>query len=279
MIVILGAGGCSNQKPALSSTEVTTVTETSVAAETTDVATSEAAIETEEEQTDGVLSTSQQRALAFGAVLTSRNNMDFQTLEGMDQSLQKDMGEAYKQLDREQLKMAFGEAFKGILANEWSITDRDSAIENLEWLRDGGHHQDSFDEILLAVQSEDSSEYSEIAAACEQVYTGLADDYQLDQTVLDQIKTVSAWDYDRLVTVSRWCYLAGYITESEAWEYIETAAQLGSEDYDSWEAYFAAVMLGRAIWVEHQGFDPGDRAVADRLLQDENSIYKSVSFK
>lgn len=39
----------------------------------------------------------------------------------------------------------------------------------------------------------------------------------------DQVNTMAAWDLDRAVNIARWSYILGYITEEQAWGYIERA--------------------------------------------------------
>lgn len=271
--VMLAIAGCSG--PAKNQTASTAQTiEAKTEAEVTDTLAEMEDIDVPADQ--------QQRLLAFGAVLATRNNIDFLTLVGMDKSLMKDMGEMYKTIDRDELQAAFGEAYKKVLNDSWSVADRASAIETLDLLRDQGHRDYPdypFDQVLALIRSGETEGYEAEASACADVYTALTEEYGYSQEELDAISTVSAWDYDRLVVVARWCYVAGFITEQEAWDYIKAAAEQGSSDYKDWKSYFAGILLGRAIWTGEHGFDPGNRAIADQLLVDENSIYQQVSFK
>lgn len=210
----------------------------------------------------------QLRALAFGAVLTARNPMNYDSLPGM--------------------AGIFTEAIKEVLVESWDITDRDTAIETLDWLRDEGHHLPvdpeyySYDEIFQIVtgqveaQPEELAAFEAEAASCRAVTQALTENYGYTEEELAAVTTVSAWDYDRLVTVARWCYGAEYITEEEAWAYINEAATRGTGDYTSWRTYFAGVMYGRVIWSEDSTFTDGD--IADELLEDSSSIYNQVTF-
>ena len=118
-----------------------------------------------------------------------------------------------------------------------------------------------------------SAEYQ----AYEDVKKNLTSDYGYTAEQIDGIKTISAWDYDRLVNVARFSYSAGYITEQEMWDYINKAVTQAKNDYNSWEEYFAGVMLGRTLAYGKPFAD--SKAQADALLKDDKSVYKTHSFK
>ena len=213
----------------------------------------------------GRLPEEQKHALAFGAVLATRNSMNYDTIVGMDQPNKED--------------------FIQVLKDDWSIVDRESAIKKLEWLKMEGRHISSdpsyfgYDEIYTSIIQGTAEDFTEEAEAFEDVYSVLQNEYGYTPEELNSITTVSAWDYDCLVVVARWSYLCEYITEGEAWSYIYAASEKGAKDYSSWRTYFAGVLFGRAIWAEEEGFDVDNKAIADHLLLNSNSIYQSVNFK
>lgn len=59
---------------------------------------------------------------------------------------------------------------------------------------------------------------------------------------------VTAWDMGRIVNVSRYSYDLGYLSESQAWEYIFFAEKESSSLYADWEAFGRAYIIGRALW-------------------------------
>lgn len=59
---------------------------------------------------------------------------------------------------------------------------------------------------------------------------------------------VTAWDMGRMVNVSRYSCELGYISESQAWEYIFFAAQESSSHYADWAEFGRAYIIGRALW-------------------------------
>ncbi len=211
------------------------------------------------------------RSLAFGAVLSTRNSMSYGSL----------------------LKATKSEiaSYESVLESAWGIFDRNTALETLDWLAVEGHHismEDNYygyDEILTLLRkgqaglNEAGAELENELRAYNDVVTILKNDYGYTEAEINNIKTVAAWDYDRLVTLARWCYGCGYVTADEAWEYIDFAAQQGTGMYDGWRSYFAGVLIGRAIWSEDDGFDSGNKKIADQLLNSQNSIYETTEFK
>lgn len=211
------------------------------------------------------LTKEQTRSLAFGAVLATSNEMTFHDLECT--------------------KTYVDEAF---LEEWWSITDRDSAISTLDWLQTEGHRMTAnedklgYDEIYrMFLVYGDALRYKEYKLEYEALCNArkiLKEKYGYTQEELNSIETVSAWDFDRLVVVARWCYEVGYISEEEAWGYIQAAADKGTADYTSWRGYFAGAIYGEAIWAADDVFDSANTKVANQLLKSKKSIYKQISF-
>ena len=207
------------------------------------------------EEAKGKLTKEQENALVFGAVLTTRNDMSFDDLEA----------EEYK------------DASIQVLRSAWKVTDTATAKETLESLLAEGHRAEG-DPMLTELRTPEAAEKNtEEFQAYEDVKKNLVDNYGYTAEQVDGIKTISAWDYDRLVNVARFSHSAGYITEQEMWDYINKAVTQAKNDYNSWEEYFAGVMLGRTL-VYGQPF-ADSKAQADKLLKDADSVYKTHSFK
>ena len=203
----------------------------------------------------GKLTKEQENALVFGAVLTTKNGMSFNDLEAED----------YK------------DASIQVLGSSWDVKDTATAKETLEALLTQGHRAD-VDPALAELRTPEaaagnSAEYQ----AYEDVKKNLTSDYGYTAEQIDGIKTISAWDYDRLVNVARFSYSAGYITEQEMWDYINKAVTQAKNDYNSWKEYFAGVMLGRTL-AYGQPFS-SSKTQADELLKSADSPYKTHPFK
>lgn len=64
---------------------------------------------------------------------------------------------------------------------------------------------------------------------------------------LTRINT-TAWDMGRMVNVARYSYDCGYITASQAWEYIFHAHEASASCYTDWASFGKAYIIGRAMW-------------------------------
>lgn len=201
------------------------------------------------------LSKEKQQLLAYGGILGSRNGDVFDTLQTTN-PLSKKTLEEY-----------------------WDINDKKSAIETLDWLVTEGHRIDC-DAVLKVLKDGNIEEYpqlKDVQKLYEQCNNMMISDLGIDKKTLDKVDNIGAWDYDRLVNVARWCYDAQYITEEETWKYINEAKQLSQKSFDSWEEYYISHVYGRSI--AYDG-DPKELLeVGKKLLKDENSIWKTRSFK
>lgn len=251
------------------------------------------------------LSNAEQRALNIGAILAETNS-DFCN------SLQTS-------------KTRVKRTISNILSRDWGIISSESAIQQLEKLKDQGHRQifniilknaaevldpshtfEDYRQIygqvgMLLIDKRMLEEYaSEIAllekhidvlfdassyeeaeqhkslfgddetfSKCVQLYQLMLErcnDYvsyidNLKQTLpelqergfVDDVSELAyinatAWDMGRIVNVSRYSYDCGYISESQAWEYIFFAEKQSALCYNDWGAFGKAYVIGRAIW-------------------------------
>lgn len=193
--------------------------------------------------------------LVYGAVLSSRNNMSFDELKTIN------------------------EGVKDVLKEGWDVTDKKTAIETLDWLVNEGHRKDA-DEVYKIIQSGKAGNYPELkktlklydkATSTMKAQLGFKDEN------FNNVKTVAAWDTDRLVTVARWCYSAGYITEDEAWNYINKAVDTAKTSFNSWEEYYISCVYGRAI--AYEGDIDELIGTGKALFKDSDSVWKECNFK
>ena len=203
------------------------------------------------------LTKEQQHKMVYGAVLLTRNDFPYDRLPDK------------KDCDKCSVE---------VLSRDWDITDKKSTTETLDILLNEGTRAE-VDLILPELKSPNalSGEYAEVAAAYNSIRDALVNDYGYTKEEIDNIKTISTWDYDRLINVARFAYDAGYITEEEMWSYIDKTVVKARNDYDSWKSYFAGVMLGRGITFSNDFSE--NKIVADKLLKDKNSPYNKFSFK
>ena len=141
---------------------------------------------------------------------------------------------------------------RGTLSRDWEITTREGLLENLDILERGGHAA-SFREIQEIV-------FEINKAATEYEVINILNRNTWDQTKLNrfnyiwnnwgqyQSRTIKAWDLGRSISLCRWGYGAGFITEDEAWERIVYIAKLIQPLYNSWEEYGYDYFMGRLFW-------------------------------
>lgn len=82
---------------------------------------------------------------------------------------------------------------------------------------------------------------------------------------------VTGWDCGRLNFLARICYDAGYITEDQAWDYIDKAYKLGKQSFTSWEDYARSYVIGRAMWGGQGSNNSGIALIAETLLTNPKS--------
>lgn len=177
------------------------------------------------------------------------------------------------------------------LSNYYDITDRETALETLEWLFTSGHRA-YFDLIKGAVsdqepQIDDSGLNEDDIARIKQYGSNLQESIgtlmgyefiNLNQPADLYQQSIAAWDMGRLVLVTRCCFDAGYISDEEAWRYIFNAHQLSQKSYSSWEDFASGYVIGRAMWSGNTMSLTGIIAITQGLLEDEESPWKQYSF-
>ncbi|MGZ9585190.1 DUF1266 domain-containing protein [Paenibacillus marinisediminis] len=171
------------------------------------------------------------------------------------------------------------EILKDGLSAAWEVSNTEEAVQTLEWLLTEGHRA-KFDQLLLALKAGQSFTVEEVGKSqeCyESAQEGMMKRFSFTKSDFDQVNTIAAWDFDRAVNIARWSYIVGYITEEQAWGYIERAADAASPIFQSWNDYFISFAFGRAIAYEGKINDIIFKA--EELLKEEDSIWNEFSFK
>lgn len=99
-----------------------------------------------------------------------------------------------------------------------------------------------------------------------------------NKTDLEKITTLG-WDMGRVVYVTRMCYDAGYISESNAKKYIDAAYVKSTEHFNTWKELAASYVLGRNMWIGNHKTNEHIYTVTQELLTDSNSPWLKISFK
>ncbi|MNY37212.1 hypothetical protein D3C86_1717580 [compost metagenome] len=99
---------------------------------------------------------------------------------------------------------------------------------------------------------------SELAAIQKSIAKGLG----LEISVVEQTNTAYAWDICRAVSLAKWCYWCGYLTENETWSVMEEASGIAKQSGRNWTDYTVSFLIGRTI----QGFDLDDIIVESKQI-------------
>lgn len=175
------------------------------------------------------------------------------------------------------------------LEDYYGITDSASAIDTLDWLLKRGHrvYFDAIKDVasgrgagvnVSGPESGEQERVGEYISNLEEASDDLAEeDYIKSKSDLADI-SVTAWDMGRLVLVTRCCFDVGYISEDDAWRYINSARISCREQYGSWKELARGYVVGRAMWSGSDMALSGIMAIAEGLLEDDGSPWKRVEF-
>jgi uncharacterized protein DUF1266 len=185
-------------------------------------------------------------ALATSALLTERNQESHEVLAGV------------------QATAAEVARTKSTLRQWWHVRNRNDLLRILVWLEEEGHRK-RFERVGAESPDQvDSSGDPEVAHAIKVARANYA---RLGQ------KSILGWDYARFVSLCRWGYLAGYLTEDEAWQWIMPKARGLQKTFNSWADLGENYLVGREFWSLEETMTHGwrYRAAYDRLLTNPES--------
>lgn len=152
---------------------------------------------------------------------------------------------------------------QGLLEESWDVGDKDSLLARMKWLADEGHSSEYFEwkkkwAALPADQRESDLRLIHVGVFQQEIGdTGLV-----------------AWDQVRRINLAGWGFLAGYLTEEEAWDHIIPAAQRIQKAYPSWEAFARGYMVGTAFWSAPRAETNGQ--VGAQLASDPQSPWAQI---
>jgi len=180
-------------------------------------------------------------AIALTGIMTERNRSNYNTLEVSV------MNERNKDNWLETLR------------RDWDIKNRVELLETLERMENSGHAatlKNIQDIIQETIQG--NGNFS--------MFT-MYNQYQLNARQYNYLKftvmnwnifsnrSILAWDWGRMISLCRWGYQVGFLTEKEAWEIIMYFASRIQELYNSWEDYGFDYFMGRVFWASGSGDD------------------------
>ena len=194
-------------------------------------------------------------ALATTAVLTESNGRRHDLLGGCERT-------------PEEIK-----AWQDSLARWWGIHNRTELLETLNWIEEGGHRKE-FNKIAAMLSSATPETLAEIRrqAAGDSSNSNRIEIVLRYKDIFGK-KSLIAWDYDRYISLSGWGYIAGFLSEEEAWHKIMPVAQLLQRTFDSWVDLGQNHVVGREYWSLEQTQTNGayTRKCYKRLLTNPTS--------
>lgn len=149
---------------------------------------------------------------------------------------------------------SYNKSLTQVLMNrDWSVDDRESALETLDWLRDEGHRETyrKYQEELedLDMLDLDADAFMEALQDAE------LDGYTFRYVIIyflyqdgEDEEAMAAWDLCRLNQLCGDFYLCGYMTYEEAMDISLENSLLLQSMYSSWDELVESYMLGYQFW-------------------------------
>ena len=167
---------------------------------------------------------------------------------------------------------------KQSLEEWWSVTDRASADETLDWILTEGHRTGFADNMksleesgIGQVSAEERVSYIlENFDVSQEEAQGYADNYAVYEQYGEH--ALDGWDYCRAMNLMSFYYLAGYYTEEEALNKSLEIAQTMQPLFESWDALIESYMLGYEYWAEESSSER--RAVYEELKTRDDNPYQ-----
>jgi TPR repeat protein len=131
-----------------------------------------------------------------------------------------------------------------LMFNSWGISSRADLFEKLEGLQTRGHRS-QFDAIAAALEAEKNGDRNPIQRLRRQGVSAYRINLVKKEASRLKSRSLLGFDYSRYVTLCRWGYLVGYLSEEEAWERIMAAARILRKTFDSWEDLSNNYLVGR----------------------------------
>lgn len=142
---------------------------------------------------------------------------------------------------------------KSLLASDWKIYDRESALEKAEWLKEEGHrkgYRDCMEELkelgLLELEEDDFHKEFLKSSLKKNAYRYVIA-YNMYHAGQDE-DDMAAWDLCRLNQLYAAFYICDYMTYEEAMDASLENSLILQKMYGSWDEMIDAYMLGYQFW-------------------------------
>ncbi|OXU13969.1 DUF1266 domain-containing protein [Sedimentisphaera salicampi] len=137
---------------------------------------------------------------------------------------------------------------KALLESSWGITCREDYLSTMRSLFSAGHRA-GFKRVSNYAGKINEKYFDDIFAGSVDK-PGEAYPLYIAKEFGPQLKdkSITGWDFTRVIYLSRNCSKLGYISEQLAWEYIYEASVILQRTFDSWDELFDNYIIGRNFW-------------------------------
>lgn len=170
---------------------------------------------------------------------------------------------------------------RDLLEKAWRVRSREELLETLLWIDAEGHRQ-GFSEAGAYLTALDEKSLSAIKAGARgNLEAQNKIDLALQYYPRFGKKSLIGWDYSRYVALCGWGYVAGYLSEQEAWDKIMPVARMLQQTFDSWDDLGNNYIVGRKYWSYRKTMSSGLLAedAFKRLCSDTNSPWVRLPWK
>jgi hypothetical protein len=166
---------------------------------------------------------------------------------------------------------------KHLLSQWWTVNSREDLLKMLNWLQFQGHRYE-FEQLGRRLDALTDGQFAilETLAQKHQQTLNELEITRKNHELLGQ-KGILAWDLVRYISLCRWGYHAGLLSETEAWDRILAAALRLQQTFDSWQDLQSNYLIGREYWSLEQTKTNGARyrAIYEQFLEDPASPWNA----
>ncbi|MEN6450776.1 MAG: DUF1266 domain-containing protein [Thermoguttaceae bacterium] len=166
-----------------------------------------------------------------------------------------------------------------LLRGAWQLETKQQVLDWVKRSEQGGHRQ-WFDKLA-----------EDVAKASPEELAELRTDARIDAKTAARVelvakyrkklrnKSLAGWDFARDVGLCGRAYVAGYLTEAEAWQQIMPAARAMQATFDSWADLGENYLIGREFWFGDDHDQQLMKAAYRRLRSDASSPWVKIPWR
>ena len=156
-----------------------------------------------------------------------------------------------------------------LLNRDWDISDRNDLLGTLKLMEENGHAPE-FDLIKKIIRENDNNldKIKEKHKLNSIEYKRLLFISQHWESL--KFVSIKSWDLGRNISLCRWGYEVGFLSETEAWNRMMNYAKMIQPLYRSWEEYGYTYTIGRMYWAS------GDSSRSATVNERTGAVFSSL---